>query len=130
MRPLQTVGITSLYYKIESEERVSGLERDGFKMHILTRSRDNEVLNPKAGYHHTIHRKWKYEAEVAIWGPDGLAIATPVVYSYEAITSGVRTCGTCGAKDVETQRVGFANRCCTKCAPEQKRIIERPGWCD
>ena len=116
-------------YESEPEERACRLSRGGFTMQILTRSRDNEVLDPSRGYHHSIHGKWKYEAQVNIWGPDGLCISPgSPVYDMERIKAGLRRCDACGAKDVETQRYSFAGRCCAKCRPEMAAKYEKPGW--
>jgi len=106
-------------YGSESIERAASLERDGFKMMVL--SRDNS--DQKA-------RKWKYEAQVSIWGPDGLAINPPATYDFAKIEALTRHCNYCKADDIETERVGFAGRCCAKCLPSMRAKIETPGWCN
>lgn len=61
--------------------------------------------------------------DIAIWGPDGLHIPTPLTYDFAAIERGAKTCGYCGAHPVKTQRVAFANRACDTCGPiEQARL--------
>lgn len=110
--------IEATYGKHEPLERAAKLHRDGFVMRILTRD------NTDRGY-----RK-KYEAEVNIWGPDGMAITPPKEYSFAAISDGVLTCGECKKTGVKTQLVGFANRACSDCAPALRAVIEKPGWCD
>lgn len=117
-------------YGNEAEDRASRLSKDGFTMKVLTRSRDNEVLDPKSGYHHSIHGKWKYEAQVSIWGPDRLAINVTPPYNWEQIKAGLRRCHACQAEDVDTQRYSFAGRCCANCRPEMAKQHEKPGWCD
>lgn len=116
-------------YESEPEERAACLYKDGFTMRILTRSRDNEVLCPERGYHHSVHGKWKYEASVHVWGPDGLGISLlGPVYDLGQINTGLRRCDSCGSEDVDTQRYRFAGRCCTNCRPELARKYEKPGW--
>lgn len=116
-------------YQNEPEERASRLSKDGFTMRILTRSRDNEVLNPAAGIHRTMHGKWKYEARVSVWGRDGLGISLiGPVYDMARIKAGLRRCDACRAEDVDTQRYSFAGRCCAKCRPDMAAKYEKPGW--
>jgi hypothetical protein len=103
-------------YGSESVERAASLDREGFKMMVLTR--DN---SEKKG-------KWKHEAQISIWGPDGLAITPPEIYDFSEILAGTRRCGYCKTQDVETERVGFAGRCCAKCLPAMRAKIEKPGW--
>lgn len=100
-------------YISESVDSASRLKRDGFVMLIVTRE--------KVG-------KWEFEANVNIWGPDGLAIRPPEFYDFSKIELGTRTCNYCGKSDVPTERVGFAGRCCAACLPEARRKIETPGW--
>lgn len=100
-------------YPHESVETAWRLLRDGFQVQGLTRPESDKSM-PVA----TIH----------IWGPDGLAIKVPPIYAWGPIAAGVRTCSACGATDVETQRVGFAGRVCGACLPEQRRLVETPGW--
>ena len=116
-------------YQCESEERASRLSKDRFTMQILTRSRDNEVLDHSRGYHHSIHGKWKYEAKVSIWGPDGLGISLiGPIYDMKRIKAGLRRCDACRAEDVDTERYSFAGRCCAKCRPAMAAKYEKPGW--
>jgi len=105
------------YGKSESEDRACTMEKNGYKAMVLTRT----PIEGKPS-------KWKAEAEVNIWGPDGLAIKPPNVYDWEAIQSAVATCGYCGAHPVKTERVGFAGRCCETCLPTMRAKIEVPGW--
>lgn len=74
--------------------------------------------------------KWKYEAEVNIWGPDKLAIRPPATYDFAAIQAAQTTCSHCKKTGVKTQRYSFAGRCCEACLPEMRRKHEGPGWCD
>lgn len=104
-------------YNSEDIKRASTLGREGFVMQVLTR--DN---SEKKG-------KW-HEAQISIWGPDGLAIHPPTTYDFAKIKALTRHCNYCKADDVDTERVGFAGRCCAKCLPEQRARIEKPGWCD
>lgn len=105
-------------YGSESMDRASTLTRDRFVMQALTR--DN---SEKGG-------KWKHEAQISIWGPDGLAIRPPETYDFAEISARTRRCLYCKAEDVETERVGFAGRCCAKCLPAMRAKIETPGWTD
>lgn len=105
-------------YESESIDRACTLNRDGFIMQVLTR--DNSEKK----------RKWKHEAQISIWGPDGLAIPPPAEYDFAKIKALTRHCMYCKTDDVDTERVGFAGRCCAKCLPDQRKKIERPGWYD
>ena len=58
--------------------------------------------------------------QIYIWGPDGLHIAVPEAYSFDAIKAGLRRCYYCGATDVDTVRVGFAGRACKACQPKEE----------
>lgn len=104
---------TAPRYEHELISSYSEHKRDGFTLIICSRS--------PAG-------KWKYQAQVNIWGPDGLAIAPPETYDGEKIKAGLRTCNYCHEANVDTQRVGFAGRCCKKCLSSQRKISEFPGW--
>src|SRR3990167_2938315 len=99
----------------ESKDRACTLTRDGFKALVLTL----DQLGAK---------NWKYEAEVNLWGPDGLMIPAGIEYDWERIQAGLRRCPKCGAQDVETHRFSFAGRACEVCLPELKREHEKPGW--
>jgi len=90
------------------------LNREGFTMHCMARL-------------HKSTCKWKYQAEVTIWGPDGLQIRVPDMYDWEEIQKRVDVCMSCGAVG-KIQRVGFAGRYCSKCVPAQRKIQEFPGW--
>jgi hypothetical protein len=103
-------------YRNESIESAMTLEREGYVVQVLLRS--------PAG-------KWKHQAKLSLWGPDGLAISLRgPVYDWAAIASGQNRCNYCGATDVATERVGFAGRCCSSCIPAVRLKVERPGWCD
>lgn len=116
-------------YNSESEERASTHSKAGFTMHVIARSRDNFVENPKAGiFARNQGTTWSYEAKVNIWGPDGLFINPGKEYGWEKIKAYLRHCPECNAEDVDTERAGFANRVCEKCAPALRSRIERPGW--
>ena len=100
----------------EQMGRASTLTKDGFEMSILSRDRRE------------MPGKWKFEASISIWGPDRLSIKPPGQYDWEKIKAGIRTCNSCGAKDVATHRYSFAGRSCDKCLPEAKRVHEHDGW--
>ena len=72
----------------------------------------------------------KYQAEVTVWGPDGLQIEVPKAYSMEAIRAALRICMYCHRNNIDTQRVGFAGRVCSDCLPEQRKQQEVRGWAD
>jgi hypothetical protein len=107
--------IEPTYGDSESVDRAWRLSRDGFSVQGISR-----LYEPG--------RKWAAEASIHIWGPDGLAIKTPSLYDFAEIEAGLTTCEACGAKGVKTQRVAFANRCCTACVPAQRKELERHGW--
>ena len=102
-------------YKNESVETASKLMRDGFKMMIFARKDIG---------------KWKYEAQISIWGPDRMTIEVPEKYNFDEIKSGMMKCHYCLKHPVKTMCVGFCGRCCSDCLPEQKKQQEYPGWCD
>jgi hypothetical protein len=104
------------YGSSEDIDRAASLSRDGFAMSVLTR--DNSAKGAK----------WKHEASIHIWGPDGMAIDPPEKYDFDEIVARTRRCMYCKAEDVDTKRVGFAGRCCEKCLPEMRARIEAPGW--
>ena len=104
-------------YKDESAHRACKLHKGGFVMMVLTR--EHRPGGPSA-----------YEVQVHLWGPDGLAIKPEAPYNWDQINEGLRVCDWCGATGVYTERVGFANRVCARCAPEARRKIEVPGWSD
>lgn len=105
-------------YGSEDISRASSLERDGFKMLVLTRN------NSAVG-----HVK-KYEAVIHLWGPDRLAVETPEFYDFNELKRRTRICASCEAEDVDTERYSFAGRCCSACLPKMRAIAEQPGWCD
>jgi hypothetical protein len=72
----------------------------------------------------------RYQAIIHLWGPDLLAVDPGEVYDWARLQRGLRHCYACGAMDVPTQRVGFADRVCAACLPALKARIETPGWCD
>lgn len=72
-------------------------------------------------------------ATINAWDADGIALdhaINPERYDMAALIAGERSCPACGAKDVETVRIAFANRACRACAFELRKQLERPGWCD
>ena len=107
-----------LYRKLEPESSAAKLNKDGYVMQIIMRD------NTEKKSAHT------YEAQVAIWGPDNLAVRPPQTYSMDDITKGIRTCNNCGKTDVDTVRYSFAGRCCNECFPAMRERHEQPGWCD
>lgn len=100
-------------YQTESVETAFRGEREGFVLQGIARPGGDDK-SPSASIH--------------IWGPDGLAVRTPLTYSMGAIRKGARVCGYCSAEDVDTVCVGFAGRCCKKCEPTVRPQIETPGW--
>ena len=98
-------------YSSESVDRVSSLEREGFKMMILSRENDST-----------------HEAQVNIWGPDGMVINPPETYNWELIKAVVTTCNLCGINNVKTYRYSFAGRACSLCLSDAKRATEYLGW--
>ena len=104
-------------YQNESIDRACKLSRDGWTAQVLTRENKQGA-------------KWKFEAAVNVWGPDGLACNVPMKYSFEELSKNLSVCSHCKKEGVETHRVGFAGRVCSSCLPEQRKKIEYPGWCD
>lgn len=100
-------------YQSEPVDHAFSGTKDGFKIQGLARPGNDETC-PCASIH--------------IWGPDGLAVQTPLEYSMEAIRQGTRTCNYCGTEDVDTTRVGFAGRCCQSCLPTIRPQVETRGW--
>jgi hypothetical protein len=103
----------------ESILRASMLYRDDFKMFILARD-DHEAW-----------RRFKYTAQICIWGPErpvGLHIRVPEVYSWGSITKGLNHCTICHMDNVQTFPWSFAGRACAGCLPAQKAKHERNGW--
>lgn len=92
----------------ESVDTACTLKREGYVMQVIARS--------------------PQQAHVSIWGPDRLAIRAPSTYDWEDLQDACRTCLECGARDVDTTRVGFAGRVCFTCLPEVQPRVEFPGW--
>ncbi len=65
---------------------------------------------------------------ISAWGPDGLVVDATRKYDLDIMRKALFKCDFCNAADVTTHRVGFANRCCLTCLPEQRKQIEYPGW--
>lgn len=113
----------------------AALLADGWSIKQNDKTEDTYTSHYKDGYcvqvmSRTKIGKWKYEAQVNAWGPDGMTIRAPTVYDFAAMQRGLRHCGLCKAADVETQRYSFAGRCCAKCIDKARAEYERPGWCD
>jgi hypothetical protein len=104
--------ITPTYGDHEPVERAARLTRDGFVVQALMR----DDLPPVVG------------AAIHVWGPDSLTILVPQAYSYDSLVAGLRVCSKCRARDVDTQRVGFAGRVCAACLPAARKVAEYPGW--
>jgi hypothetical protein len=102
-------------YASEPEESAARLSREGFTMQLLSRA--NKPPN-----------RYGFQAQVNIWGPDGLAINPPEVYDWQKIKAGLTTCSNCGKTDVPTQRYSFAGRACEACLPEMRAKHERGNW--
>lgn len=103
-------------YQSESQDRASSLWKEGFHALILTRDNSSK------------HGKYSYEANVSVWGPDGLAVSAGEVYDWMRIKAGLRHCHACGANGVDTQRYSFAGRCCEACRPAMAAKHERGNW--
>jgi hypothetical protein len=101
-------------YTNEAMESYAHLEKDGFKMHVMARTNKES--------------KYKYSAQVSIWGTDGLCVHAPKVYDHDKIfIDGMKRCNNCG--DIgETFQYSFAGRCCNKCLPEMRKKHEYSGW--
>lgn len=99
----------------KTDDTYTSHSKSGFAVQVVSRA--------KAG-------KWKYEAQVSAWAPDGMSLRVPTVYDFSKLAAGIRHCNRCHADDVETHRFSFAGRCCEKCLPEARRVAEYPGWCD
>ncbi|HUW08396.1 MAG TPA: hypothetical protein VM537_01645 [Anaerolineae bacterium] len=109
-------------YQSEDVSRAARLTKDGFVMQTIMREDED-------GRPHAWSRKGT-EASISIWGPDGLGVDVPLEYDGDLIRSWTRKCGECGATDVDTKRVAFANRVCNACLPAARKKYEKPGWCD
>lgn len=97
------------YEGSEPEEYAMKLKREGFVVQTITRPNTNMNL---------IH----------VWGPDGLVVKGIMPYDWEQLQQQLRACGYCDKTDVDTQRVGFAGRCCNDCIAVTRKRIETPGW--
>jgi len=100
-------------YKLEPMESHASLKKEGFHATVMARIKTSG--------------RWKYEAQVSVWGPDRLAIRPPRIYSWEAIVAGLNTCNVCGNTG-EMFSYSFAGRCCENCLPDMKKKHEYPGW--
>lgn len=115
-------------YDHEPADSYGKLSRNGFLMHV--NARDAERQHEWGAHKKGERYKYRYQAEITIWGPDGLVVKAPSPYSWEEISSGTTICSKCKSRNVPTQRVGFAGRVCAACLPEARASIETPGWCD
>jgi hypothetical protein len=97
----------------ESIDRVCSLQKDDWKMMVLTR---------------TDTGKWLFEADITIWAPDGLVIVPPLEYDWQAIQQRVNHCNACGKGNIKTHRYSFAGRCCEDCLPAMRKEHEYSGW--
>lgn len=85
-----------------------------------TKSYPPRPVQPSGGYY-----------TLAGWDDRGIGFDPfPAVYSLAALVALTRHCPICGADDVDTNRVGFADRACATCTPGLRAKIETPGWCD
>jgi hypothetical protein len=100
-------------YQNESVETAFRGKREGFTLLGIARPSDDKHCG---------------NASINLWGPDGLHVDTPLVYSMDAIRVNARKCGYCSVTDVDTVRVGFAGRCCKACEPVVRPQIETRGW--
>ena len=105
-------------YQNESVDSAAYLKKDGYVIHVIRRV-------PNQPQHTT-----KWETEMCGWGPDGLCINLPKVYSMDALNKALTHCDVCGKDNVETQRYSFAGRCCSNCIEGARKKHEYPGWCD
>lgn len=99
-------------YSNESIDRAMTLNKEGF--HVSTIRRPPE--------------KSRGNIDLTGWGPDGLVVRVPRVYDWESMKAALRICNYCKAIDVDTQRVGFAGRCCANCIEQKRKEIETRGW--
>lgn len=103
-------------YPSEPVEQSCKLAKDGFVISVLTRTQ--------------VSSKWKYQASVHAWAPDGLVIRLSEIYKWETFQNAQTTCNLCLKTGVQTQRYSFAGRCCADCLSEARKKHEQPGWCD
>lgn len=102
------------YFDSESIDQSCRLERDGFKVSVLTRTNRPGV--------------YPFEASINAWGPDGMVVQVPRPYDGDAIRRGVETCNLCGVFPIQPHRYSFAGRCCDGCLSGARRSYEKPGW--
>lgn len=105
--------------KGEPVESAAKLHRDGWTASILTR--DNQ---DKPG------RKWKYEAQVSVWDPNGRGVAPGATYDWDRLREDSLRCDKCGTLVDRVHHVGFANKACADCLPAMREKMEYPGWAD
>jgi len=105
-------------------------EADGwaFSPTYKSESPQRHVTGKHLGFTVMVNTRDDRQADVTVWGPDGLQIEAPLLYSMRAVRLATRVCLYCHASDVPTMRVGFAGRACASCAPSQRRKQEFPGW--
>lgn len=108
-------------FKHEAEDRHATIDRDGYKAHCYMRPNEKDHrAHPTLG-----------NGEISVWCSKGISIRAPLVYpGFAYFPKAERTCPECGAEDVETFRVAFANRSCEACLPKLRASLERPGWND
>ena len=97
-------------YRNESVKQAAKLQKDGWEAAIISRPQSRMLIE---------------HADITVWGPDGLQVLVNTPYSWDALVAGLRTCGSCGATDVETTQYYFAGRVCLGC---RKVLKEEPGW--
>lgn len=109
--------IEPTYGDSESVDRAARLSRVGWMAQVITRT-------PIEGNRHANY----YCGTIHVWGPDGLAVSPGHTYDWAHLVAGLRTCSACKATDVDTERYGFAGRCCAACLPTMRARTEQPGW--
>jgi len=103
-------------YNKESMDRAFTLDHpSGFKAMGIARPADKDSMG---------------EGVINVWGPDGMTVSSGRTYDFKKLQAGLRICSVCRTTDVDTVRVGFANRVCNTCLPEAVKRLEYPGWCD
>lgn len=103
-------------YDHEPVERACHLMREGFVVSMLLRE-------PRNG------ERWPV-VSISAWCPKGISLdfALRTTYDWPSLIAATRTCPVCGTKDVDTVRVGFANRSCAACRPAVAAKIEVGNW--
>ena len=71
-----------------------------------------------------------YGDNIAVWGPDGLALEIPDTYNWDELVANLKLCAYCGDMVYRPVRLGFAGRACIECRVKLVDKIEYPGWCD